>query len=183
MSIYSNIFTERLILREFDKNDFEAIHEYLSNEKVLEYMPFNPTSKEETINYLQRFIKFQTEEPRNYIRFVVMLKGNMNIIGECGINILSIKDKCGELIYRFNTKYWNNGYATESAKRLINFGFFELKLHRIEAIVDIRNTASIKILNKIGMNNEGCLKEHKLQKGHWRSSYMFSMLEKECQNE
>ncbi len=69
--------------------------------------------------------------------------------------------KEGEIVYRLRKKYWGNGYASEAAKKVIEFGFIHWGLHRIEAMCDARNAASIKVLEKIGMKKEGCLREHR----------------------
>lgn len=68
----------------------------------------------------------------------------------------------------------------EGAKAIIKFGFRELNLHRIFATCDPDNFGSEKVLQKIGMIKEGCLRENKLQKGQWRDSMVYSILEQEC---
>lgn len=78
-----------------------------------------------------------------------------------------------------NEDYWGKGYATETAEALLDFGFDELELHRIYAKCDIKNEQSKNVLEKIGMEQEGILREHKRIDGRWRSSYVYSILENE----
>lgn len=89
------------------------------------------------------------------------------------------KHRTAELMYRLNKNYWGLGYATEAAKSMLDFGFHQIGLHRIDAMCDIRNATSVKVMENIGMQKEGCLREHRWTKERWRSSYMYSILEDE----
>jgi ribosomal-protein-alanine N-acetyltransferase len=159
--------------------DYRDFFTFLADPEVCKYMVFDTLNEEQSKNYVKKFLDFQKEEPRKYIKFAVVLKKNKEVIGECGIISLNDNHKHGELIYRYSKKYWGYGYATETSKEIIRFGFDVLGLHRIDASCDIRNEASAKVLSKIGMSKEGCLREHKLIKGEWRSSYIYSILENE----
>jgi ribosomal-protein-alanine N-acetyltransferase len=137
------------------------------------------TSPDQTKSYVRMFLEHKLEEPRRYVRFVVILKEDNQLIGECGINMPNLQHSEGEIVYRFAKSHWGNGFASEAVGRMVNFGFQELKLHRIEALCDARNTASIRVLEKLGMTREGCMREHRYVKGHWRSSVLYSILEQE----
>ncbi|GAA3412269.1 GNAT family protein [Paenibacillus hodogayensis] len=75
--------------------------------------------------------------------------------------------------------YWGKGIATEVANLLVNFGFKELHLHRIYATCDPRNIGSAKVLNKVGMTQEGRLRDALLIKDGWRDSLVFGILQHE----
>jgi ribosomal-protein-alanine N-acetyltransferase len=79
--------------------------------------------------------------------------------------------------YALHPDYWGKGYATEAAQAIVNFGFKHLKMHRIWATCDVKNKASEKILKKCGMKKEGRLRSHMLLHGHWRTSYLYAILE------
>jgi len=70
-------------------------------------------------------------------------------------------------------------YATEAARALLTFGFGQLRLHRIFATCDPANTASARVLEKIGMQREGLLREHEWVKGRWRDSFLYAILDHE----
>jgi ribosomal-protein-alanine N-acetyltransferase len=78
-----------------------------------------------------------------------------------------------------NRKFWRQGYATEVAQALLKFGFNQLKLHRIFATCDPENIASAHVMEKIGMQQEGHIREHKLAKGKWRDSLLYAILDHE----
>lgn len=72
--------------------------------------------------------------------------------------------------------FWSKGYATETAKALVEFGFKKLCLHRVFATCDPENTASARVLEKTGMKLEGHIREHKLVKGKWRDSLLYAII-------
>lgn len=68
-----------------------------------------------------------------------------------------------------------NGYITEAAVKLLQFGFEKLKLRRIWATADVDNDASIGVLERIGMSREGLMRDHKFIRGVWRNSYLYAI--------
>ena len=82
-----------------------------------------------------------------------------------------------EFYYKFFPEYWGNGFATETVKRIIQFGFEDCKLHRIEAGVATQNLASIKVLEKAGMKCEGIRRKILPIRGEWKDNYHFAILE------
>ncbi|HBS43493.1 MAG TPA: GNAT family N-acetyltransferase, partial [Paenibacillus sp.] len=95
------------------------------------------------------------------------------------LNIRDITNRKGEISYIINPYYWGQGIATEVAMLLIDFGFNILKLHRIFATCDPRNTGSSKVMTKVGMVMEGRIREDLLIKDGWRDSLLYSVLEHE----
>ena len=87
--------------------------------------------------------------------------------------------KSGEFYYKFYPEFWGNGYATETAKAMINTGFTNLKLHRIEAGVATQNHASIRVLEKCGMKREGLHRKILPIRGEWKDNYHYAIVEDE----
>ncbi len=175
----SNIETRRLVLREFDKDDFLSIHSYASDPKVSKYQPWGPNSEAETQAFLNLNIKYQSDNPRYDYEIGVVRKEDNKLIGSCGIHVSSPDNKEGWIGYCYNQEYWGNGYASEAAEVIIEFGFKQLNLHRIFATCDPNNIGSVKVLEKVGMSREGRLRQHKYQRGEWIDSYLYSILEEE----
>ena len=121
----------------------------------------------------------QKEQPRIVYTFALVRREDNKLIGSCGITIRSEPNKEAEMGYILNKSHWNQGYTTEAANRLMRFGFQQLGLHRIYATCDPANVASFKVMEKIGMKREGLLRQHKLEKGKWRDSLLYSILEQE----
>ncbi len=101
------------------------------------------------------------------------------MVGAGELNIRDFTNRNGEISYIVNPDYWGQGIATDVAKLLIDFGFKELKLHRIYATCDPRNIGSLTVLEKVGMTKEGKIREHLLIKDGWRDSLLYSLLEHE----
>ncbi|UCB43519.1 MAG: GNAT family N-acetyltransferase [Dehalococcoidales bacterium] len=171
--------TKRLILRELQESDFKAVHAYGADPEVVVYMPFGPNTKDDTKEYLKRVLNQQKEQPRIVYTLALVRREDNKLIGSCSILVRSESNKEAEMGYILNRSYWNHGYITEAAKRLLRFGFEQLGLHRIYATCDPANVASFKVMEKIGMKREGLLRQHKLQKGKWRDSFLYSILEQE----
>lgn len=171
--------TNRLVLREFDELDWQAVHEYASDLKVVRYMTWGPNTKKESQGFIQRVILRQQEKPRRNYEFAVVLKAEDRLIGGCGINISNPGDQGGWIGYCFNRHFWREGYATETARALLSFGFDRLKLHRIFATCDTKNIASAGVLDKIGMQREGHLREYEWVRGRWRDSFLYAILDYE----
>ena len=171
--------TERLILREFEESDLQAIHEYASDPEVVRYMEWGPNTEKDTREFLQRAFDQRRKQPRTDYGLAVILKAETGLIGSGGIYIASQAHNEAELGYCFNRRFWGHGYATEAARAFVAFGFRELGLHRIYATCAPANAASARVMEKTGMQREGHLREHRWQKGRWRDSYLYAILERE----
>jgi RimJ/RimL family protein N-acetyltransferase len=177
--IFNTIETQRLVLRELNKDDFASIHSYASDYEVSQYLPWGPNSEADTQSFLNKIIEYQYDSPRYDYEISVVTKEDNKLIGICGIHISNPGNREGWIGYCYNKEYWGNGYASEAAKGIIEFGFTSLDLHRIFATCDPNNIGSAKVLEKIGMKREGHLRENKWQKGKWRDSFVYSILEHE----
>ncbi|WP_325063431.1 GNAT family N-acetyltransferase [Gracilibacillus salitolerans] len=166
-----------MLLREFTKDDWIDVHKYASQDIVCQYQPWGPNTKDDSLGFVKQVINDANQEPRT--RFVFAIVYNENMIGAGEFNIRDFTNKIGEVAYILNPKYWGKGIATDVAKLLIDFGFKELKLHRIYATCDPRNIGSSKVLEKVGMVKEGRIRENLFVKGGWRDSLLFSVLEHE----
>lgn len=169
--------TERICCRDIKEEDFYDIHSYASNIEVIKYMIWGPNSEDETEDFMEEAMKCITDRPRLKYDLVIIDKKLKKLVGGVAINVVSQSNRTGEIGYCINPKFWRNGYATEATKAIIEFGFKTLKLHRIQATCDVRNTGSTKVLQKCGLKREGIIREHILLRDGWRNSYLYSILE------
>lgn len=168
------LYKERIILREFIYEDWIDVHNYASLQKVTQYQPWGPNTKEESKKFVAEVINDASMDPRTRYAFAIEVDSMMVGTGE--INVIDFSNKTAELSYIVNPNYWGKNIATDTSKLLIEFGFKTLNLHRIYATCDPRNIASARVLEKVGMTKEGTLRENlKLMSG-WRDSYLYSLL-------
>jgi len=94
--------------------------------------------------------------------------------------IYSIKSKIsGDVVHSMRLKFWRRDYATEIAGELIKYRFIRLNLHRIIACCDTQNTSSAQVMANNHMQCEAHLVEHIWQRGKWRDSCQYAILERE----
>ena len=168
--------TERLVIRRFKEEDWKDLYEYLSDEEVVRYEPYQAFSIEAS----QNEAKSRAESPAF---LAVCLKENNKLIG----NIYFAKQefKTWEIGYVFNRSYQGRGYATEAANAVIAYGFNTRGARRIVAMCNPLNTASWRLLERLGMRREGHLKQNiyfkKDEKGNpiWSDTYEYSILKDE----
>ena len=172
------IKTKRLILRNLDMNDLQAVHEYASDPLVVRYLNFGPNTLNQTRAFLKKAVKEQKQKPVKAYNFGIVLKKEGKLIGACRIWIMNVKHKRGSIGYVLNRKYWGKGYATETAKALVNFGLKKLKLHRVAAVCRPQNKASAKVMEKAGMKYESHFKDHVFIKGKWCDSLGYAIVKK-----
>ena len=146
--------TERLILRELlpiDRNGLFAID---SDPEVHIYLGNNPVENIEKIDDNIKFIRKQYVD-NGIGRWAVIEKSTNNFIGWAGLKLIRELTNNHidyyELGYRLNKSYWGKGFATESAKASLQYGFNTLNLNKIYAIADSKNVASRNVIEKIGL--------------------------------
>ena len=141
--------TSRLYLREFSNED--AIHFYLLNNdpEVIKYTGDPPFS---SVKEAEEFIENYTAyKDFGYGRWAVCLKENDIFIGFCGLKFHP-EENITEVGFRFFKKQWNKGFATESAKAVIAYGFNKLNLNKVYAHVQTDNFASQRVIEKCGLH-------------------------------
>jgi RimJ/RimL family protein N-acetyltransferase len=165
--------TERLILREFVKSDFDAVFTYSSDPKVTRYLFFGPRDADGTAEYLEELLASQIEQPRTRFELAVEEKTSGRVIGACDLSL--IEAKVVDLGYMLGTPDWGKGYATEISLALLEAAFRELRAERVISTVDVNNGASIRVLEKIGMRWEAVFRKHRRAKNRWWDCHMFVM--------
>ncbi len=150
--------TDRLLLREFESTDAQALFDLNNDPLVIQYTGDPPFSSVEAAS---QFIGNYTGSRPNgsrpshykefgYGRWAVLNKETKEYLGWCGLKYTpDLKET--DLGFRFFRKFWNQGFATEAASGCLTFGFEELGLNVIVGRAMRDNKASIKVLTKIGM--------------------------------
>lgn len=144
------IETERLIIRDLTSNDLDDFAHLVANEEVMRFSLKGPLSKEEAKEYFQRRILGHYEE-HGFGLWAVLHREKL--IGFAGLITQTIdEEKWVELAYRFTPKFWGKGFATEAALAICQYAFETLGLKQLISIIDPKNTPSMKLASRIGMN-------------------------------
>jgi RimJ/RimL family protein N-acetyltransferase len=172
------LITYRLRLRLIELSDLDSIHILHSLPETDEFNTLGiPASIEDTRTIVKSWIaKNQLPEIKSYT-FAIEIKRNSNFIGLFGLRLGNEKSGKGEVWYKIHADFWGKGYATESLKAVLDFGFETLRLHRIEAGCAVANIGSIKVLEKAGMTREGIGRQILPLKSGWSDNFAYSMLE------
>ena len=151
--------TDRLILREYTIEDWEAVHVYGCDSDVLRYMLWGPNTPEESKGFVSACLAESNVEPRLVYNLAIELKESGSLIG--GVALM-LQNNEGEIGWILNKTMWGKGYATEAALGLIRYGFETLGVKKITATCDADNIASYKVMLKCGMTQIGFQKEARL---------------------
>jgi len=129
-------------------------------------------------NSFNRFEPQQVEQGQQ-LGWSIRLKKNNTFIGELGMRLTTPKYNKGEIHYSLIPTFWNKGYATEAVLAILKHGFETLNLHRIEAGVATQNLNSIKLLEKVGMTQEGMHRKILPIREEWVDNYSYAILEED----
>lgn len=140
--------TDRLFLRELDIDDAENFYKLNLNPNVIKY---TGNSAFKSIEEAREFLENYEDYKKNgFGRWAVIEKSTNRFIGWCGLKYDRSIDET-DIGFRFFEQQWNKGFATESAKICISYGFEKLNLKTIIGRAMTENIASIKVLEKIGL--------------------------------
>jgi ribosomal-protein-alanine N-acetyltransferase len=165
--------TARLNLRDFVESDFEAVLGFSSDPRVTRYLFFGPRDADATAEYLEDLLASQREQPRTRFELAVEEKESGRVIGACDLSL--IESNVLDLGYMLSNEQWGKGYATEISLALIEAAFCELRAERVISTVDINNSASIRVLEKIGMRWEAVYRRHRRAKNRWWDCHLFTL--------
>ncbi len=140
--------TERLLLRELAPDDAKDFYNLNLNPSVIKY---TGDKAFQNIDEAKEFLEnYQDYRLNGYGRWAVISKDNNEFLGWCGLKYSSSTNET-DIGFRFFEHYWNKGFATESARACIDYGFEKLNLNRIVGRAMLENKASVNVLEKIGL--------------------------------
>jgi len=165
--------TARLFLRPFRADDHADLHAIAGDPAVVRWMDWGPNTPEDTGVFLDYALESEAETPRRTWKFAVIRE---TLIGSAELHIESPEHRRGTMGYLIAPAAQGQGYATEAARAVLDFGLTGGGLHRITATCDPENVGSTRVLEKIGMSREGHLRDHFLIRGEWRDRLLFAKL-------
>lgn len=172
--------SERLILRPFTADDFDALFAIQSRSDVSRWLYWGPRNEDEVRATLERKMASSTlVNDDDSLSFAVVLKSSSEVIGDGSLFLLSAEHRQGEIGFIFHPDHHGHGYATETARLLLQLAFDEFGLHRVIGRLEPRNTASARLLERLGMRQEAHFIENEFVKGEWQSEAVYAILDRE----
>ncbi|MFE3455797.1 GNAT family N-acetyltransferase [Nonomuraea sp. NPDC059194] len=171
------IVTDRLVLRPFRPDDLQVVHAWERLPEVARFLYWEPRDLEASREVLgQRVTRVALLEEGDVLDLAVTLRETGQVIGQVLLIWTSRQHQQGEIGYVLHPDFHGKGYAPEASRQMLRLGFEELGLHRIVGRLDGRNTASARVLEKLGMRREAHLVENELVKGEWSDEVVYAML-------
>ncbi|MGN9775470.1 GNAT family N-acetyltransferase [Micromonospora sp. H33] len=175
------IRTERLDLRPFTASDLESLHAYFSDPELHRYVDIGgPTDLEGSRAVLARRQKRTTlSDAGDSIQLAIVLRETGQIVGDVVLIWTRPEHRQGEVGYMLAPDHRGHGYAGEAAAGMLTLGFDQAGLHRITGRIDARNTASARLLERLGMRREAHLRENEIIRGEWTDEVIYAILARE----
>ena len=172
------ITATRLRLRPLTAADVPALFEQFSDPEITRFWSSAPLA---TMLDAEVLLEEIIEEFRRgeLLEWGVELLGAPGIIGTCALAHINLDNRRGEIGFSLHREAWGNGYMSEILPVLVDYAFTRLDLHRLEADVDPRNAASIRLLEGLGFRLEGHLRERWQVTGEVQDSLIYGLLRPE----
>ncbi len=167
----------RLILRHFTLADLPTLLAYRNDEEVARYQGWGPLSEEGARTFIGAQSVQTVARPHTWLQLALELKSTGEHIGDLALKV----DGAGQAVfgYSLSRTFQGQGFMTEAATTLLSYMFGELRLHRVAAQLDVRNTPSRRLLERLGFRLEGHLLEAYYSKGEWTDEYLYALLARE----
>jgi RimJ/RimL family protein N-acetyltransferase len=172
--------TARLTLRPYRNDDLDALYDIQSRPEVTRYLLYDVRDRDQVRAVLESRLRATgLHHEGDAVTLAVVLQETGLVIGDVVLFLRSRVHRQGEIGYVFHPDYGGKGYATEAAAAMLRLGFDDFGLHRIVGRLDARNTASARVLERLGMRREAHFVQNEIVKGQWTDELVFAILEDE----
>jgi RimJ/RimL family protein N-acetyltransferase len=174
------IRTERLLLRPYGEDDYEALAAIQSRDDVHTWLYSVAGSPEEIRRVLEkRMGRTFIEMEEDVLQLAIELQDGGTVVGDVLLALASERHRQGEIGFILHPDHQGRGYAREVATEMLRLGFEVLGLHRIYGRCEVRNEPSAALMRRLGMRLEAHLVENEWVKDEWQSELVFAMLQAE----
>ncbi len=172
------LYTKRICLRRMMKSDSHDMYEYARRADVTRYLLWEPYESEA---HTAKYLAYLQSRYRSgdFYDWAVVMRDTYKMIGTCGFTRFLPEANAAEVGYVLNPEFWGHGIATEAVARVVDFGFRELELNRIEAKYMVGNDRSRRVMEKVGMTFEGINRESMHVRGEYVSVGVCAILRSE----
>lgn len=169
--------TERLTLRHSNEADLDAIFAFQGSGEITRFVSYSTRTRDKVREVLEQRTSFQAiEKDGDQMVLSVVERESGSVIGDMHFWVTSFEHKQAEIGYIFHPEFSGKGYATEASRAILDTLFTVYGMHRVIAVCDVRNAASYRLMERVGMRREAHFVENSWFKGEWSSSYVYAIL-------
>jgi RimJ/RimL family protein N-acetyltransferase len=176
---FTQLESERLILRRFTDADLVPFLAYLNDPLVARYQTWESYSQQQAIAVIEEQKSLAPGIPGRAFTFALEMKETGALLGHVALTVQEKDHRQAEIGFTLAREYHGKGLAREGAARVLDYAFTELKLHRVFAITDCENDSSVALLSRLGMRREGHFIQNIWFKGKWGDEYLYAILREE----
>ena len=173
--VFAPMETPRLRIRKLGIGDAEDIFAFSQNPEVSRFVLWDAhRSIADSRSMVRGALRaYRTGEPAS---LAIELRETGRVVGTIGFVWIDDEHNCAEIGYSLAQEYWGRGLMTEALRAMLEFAFVRLHLNRVEALFDVRNRASGRVMEKCGMRREGLLRQKLYNKGEYVDVEIWAIL-------
>lgn len=172
--------TERLVIRRFQDADLDPFYSYRNDTDVAKYQNWSiPFPREEAKERIKEMKSVAPGAPGVMCQLAVELQATCEMVGDVAFWLDKREPRRATIGCTLARAYWRQGLALEAVSRLLDYLFTEHNIHRVVADCDPDNTASFRLLERLGFRREGHFVESFWLGDHWGDEYYYGILERE----
>jgi aminoglycoside 6'-N-acetyltransferase len=176
---FTQIQTARLHVRRFQDSDLSAFLEYRNDPEVARYQGWDSILESNASAMINELRHTEPGVPGQWFQFAIELKETGHLAGDCGLCVLVQDARQAQLGITLARAYQGQGLAAEAVSAVLDYAFINLDLHRVVATVDVENTRSAALMERVGLRREGHFIKNAWFKGHWSDEYLYAVLQAE----
>ncbi|MEV6600789.1 GNAT family protein [Actinoplanes sp. NPDC051346] len=177
LTVDAPLATDRLLLRPFRRDDVDALYDLRSRPEVLRYLYWPPATRDGVRDVVaQRLTMTTLAADGDFLVLAVELRSTGRLIGEVDLSLTSTEHGHGEIGAILHPDAQGHGYASEAVAALLDLAFDVLGLHRVTAQTNAGNEASTRAMLRLGMRQEGHLRQCVAFGGEWHDELLFAIL-------
>lgn len=167
--------TERLVLRDFLEDDFDAFYATSNDPEYQQFYAEHETTRDFWQTIFDRILAGTAVSDRRMYQLAICLPAG-ELIGTCGLRIEQPEHQQASFGCAIARDHWGKGYAYEACRRLFDFGFTSLPIHRVYAETISENWRARMLAERLGMQLEGELRHNRFFRGRWWNTAVYAVI-------
>jgi RimJ/RimL family protein N-acetyltransferase len=159
--------------------DRRDLQQYWTDPEQSQYQLWDAPTAEQVEASLDEQVEISPGDPG--VPLILGAEVDGKVVGDCQLTVTSVGDRQAEVGFRINPRFAGRSLATRTVAAVLGFGFVQLGLHRVEAVTDVRNKRSWRLMERVGMWREGHIIHGTFVRGEWADYYLYAILDIEWQ--